>query len=276
MQAIRTGVLALALVMVLSACTMSWQDVQTGWGKIDPTLREPTLAEILELTQTTLKKEAGWTYKVKRQEKLTRKQQQTVSQYEAKISVTSDPYAMRSQGTITSKGKSESEQLVMIGDKGYLKIGNAPWKASTPAEMRTNVEDPTQALIELTTAVKQKSATFRMVETNGFFRVTAELPPGRAAGILGTNARAELEPSLAQLRGWGIRVNPANIRLKSYKREVHIDSKTHVLHAVLTQFSFEIPTPTGTVTFQQTQTAEVSGVFKEKITLPIELRPKAK
>ncbi|MFC7441397.1 hypothetical protein [Laceyella putida] len=276
MHVLNKGLLAFTLLFSLSGCSMPWQEEKPVLEKTEPSLRPPTLVEVLELAETTLKRGEGWSFQLKSQEKLTLKQQQTGARFEAKVNVTIDPYALSSQGTILSKGKKKAEQLVIIGEKGYLKEGKGPWKTGTRVQMQTSIEDPTQALVELASVAKQKNAKLKMVESHGYTSVTAELAPGQNEGVLWSKARAELEPTLKQLKGLGIRVNPAKISLKSYKREVHIDPKTHVLHAVSTQFVFQLPTATGMIAYQQIQTAEVRGVFKGRITLPAELQPKAK
>jgi hypothetical protein len=288
----RTAVLVLPLALTLAACGAESEE-PAGPGSPDTAVvpssatpepsKEPESAEdFLDLAEKAMVEESAWTFSVKGKEGLTLQGQRSAATYAGTVRRGTGSATLQSQGVSTSsKGKKKSEELYVIGDEGYLKEGDADWKAVSPAdpEMRNKAEDPIGVVDEFRIYAQTPGGDVKVTESKADGG-TVELRVASGKQKLSAvqhrawakKAKREFDPTAAQLRKAGIPVDDAQLTLSGLEEVLVLDAKTYRIKSHRLEFGFLIPYNGQDITFEQQVSEENEGPYARKIELPAGVR----
>ena len=286
-----TAVLVLPLVLTLAACGAEG-DEPAGAGSPDTAVApssatpEPSKApesaeDFLDLAEKAMSEESAWTFSVKGEEGLTLQGQKSAATYAGTVRRGMGSATLHSQGVSTSsKGKKKSEELYVIGDEGYLKEGEADWKAVSPAdpEMRNKAEDPIGVVEEFRIYAQGPGGDVKVTETDGGGTVELRVVSGRQKlsavqdRAWAKKAKREFESTAAQLRKAGIPVDDGQLTLSGLEEVLVLDAKTYRIRSHRLAFGFLIPYNGQDITFEQQVSEENEGPYAGKIELPAGVR----
>ncbi|MGW6748321.1 hypothetical protein [Streptomyces sp. NPDC055006] len=246
-------------------------------GKRETKAPAPTTpADFLDLADKAMAAEPGWTFAVKGDEDLTFQGQESGATYEATVSRTGEPEALRSQGVITSsKGVRKAEKVFVVGGSTYVKEGTAAWKkgASTDPAMENKVEDPVAAIDAYRGYLKAGNKDVAAVKKGDTAELQVKLQRSRLKDIQDRayvkTAVRELEPVLTQLQGAGVATGKSQITLARLNETLALDARTGRIKAHRLGFTFLIPHNGGYITYRQDVSEVNHGVFKGSISLPV-------
>ncbi|MEV4332822.1 hypothetical protein AB0K02_20150 [Streptomyces sp. NPDC049597] len=251
----------------------------------DPAAAPPAAPEspedYLDLAEKAMRDESGWTFSVEGEEGLTLQGQQSSATYEGTVRRGMKPAALHTQGVSTSsKGTKKSEELYVVGEKGYLKEGGAAWKAVSPAdpEMRNKAEDPVAVVQEFRIYAQAAGGDVKVTETDGGGTVELRVVSGRQklSAVQGRawakKAKREFDPTAAQLRKAGIPVQDGQLTLSGLEEVLVLDAKTYRIKSHRLDFGFLVPYNGQDIAFEQRVTEENQGTYEGKIELPAGVR----
>jgi len=234
-----------------------------------------TPADFLDLADQAMAARPGWTFAVKGDENLTLQGQVSGASYEATVSRTGKPAALRSQGVITSsKGVRKAEKVFVVGGSTYVKEGTAAWKKapSTDPAMENKVEDAVAAIGAYRTYLKAGNDDVTVVKKGSSVELQVRLSPRKLTDIQDRpyvkTAVRELDPVLTQLQGAGVTTSKSQITLSRLTETLALDAKSGRINAHRLAFTFLIPYNGGNITYQQSVGEENRGVFNGSITAP--------
>ncbi|MFE6759699.1 hypothetical protein ACFVDQ_39885 [Streptomyces sp. NPDC057684] len=237
-----------------------------------------TPADFLDLADKAMAAEPGWTFAVKGDEALTLEEQESGASYEATVSRTGKPEALRSQGVITSsKGVQKAEKVFVVGGTTYVKEGTAAWKkgASTDPAMENKVEDSVAAIDAYRGYLKAGSKDVAVVKKGDTAELQVRIQPSSLKDIQDRAyvkpAVRELDSVLTQLQGAGVTTGKSQITLARLNETLTLDARTGRIKAHRLGFTFLIPHNGGYINYRQDVSEVNRGVFKGSISLPVGL-----
>jgi hypothetical protein len=275
----RFAVLVFLSSFSLIGCSMEEEAADQAKPKGPETKREqppkPTTPEdFLDRAEEAMRKEPGWAFAVKGEETLGLQGQESTASYQAAVKRTQEPEALHSQGTITRKGKRESEEIFVIGDTVHVKEGEEGWKQGpvSDPEMKNKVEDPMAAIEAFRRYRKETADDVTLTEEGGEARLrvrasSVKLPEGQNRAFV-KKAVEELDPTLEQLRKAGVAVNTSQLTLSRLEETLVLDAETHQIKSHRLQFRFLIPYGSQNITYEQSVDEEIEGTFDGAIKLP--------
>lgn len=284
----RTAVLVLPLALTLAACGA---EADEPAGPASPATaaapsatpeppKEPESAEdFLDLAQKAMTEESAWTFSVRGEEGLTLQGQRSAATYAGTVRRGVGSATLHSQGVSTSsKGKKKTEELYVIGDDGYLKEGDAAWKAVSPAdpEMRNKAEDPIGVVDEFRIYAQTPGGDVKVTESEADGGGTVELRVVSGRQKLSAvqdrawakKAKREFDSTAVQLRKAGIPVDDAQLTLSGLEEVLVLDAKTYRIKSHRLEFGFLIPYNGQDISFEQQVGEENEGPYAGKIELP--------
>ncbi|MFE6961355.1 hypothetical protein [Streptomyces sp. NPDC057696] len=237
-----------------------------------------TPADFLDLADKAMAAEPGWTFAVEGDEALTLEEQESGASYEATVSRTGKPEALRSQGVITSsKGVQKAEKVFVVGGTTYVKEGTAAWKkgASTDPAMENKVEDSVAAVDAYRGYLKAGSKDVAVVKKGDTAELQVRIQPSSLKDIQDRAyvkpAVRELDSVLTQLQGAGVAADKSQITLARLNETLTLDARTGRIKAHRLGFTFLIPHNGGYINYRQDVSEVNRGVFKGSISLPVGL-----
>ncbi|WP_406104488.1 hypothetical protein OG698_20095 [Streptomyces sp. NBC_01003] len=249
------------------------QEKVKGEGK---TSAPTTPADFLDLADKAMAAEPGWTFAVEGEEALKLQEQESGASYEAIVSRTVKPEALRSEGVITSsKGVEKAEKVFVVGGTTYVKEGTAAWKkgASTNPAMENKVEDSVAAIDAYRGYLKAGNKDVTVVKKGDTAELQVKLPPSALKDVQDRayvkTAVRELDPVLAQLRSTGIATSTSQIVLAWFNETLTLDARTGRIKAHRFGFTFLIPHDGGYINYRQDVSEVNGGVFKGSISPPV-------
>ncbi|MER7202432.1 hypothetical protein CG723_19480 [Streptomyces sp. CB01635] len=237
-----------------------------------------TPADFLDLADKAMAAEPGWTFAVEGAEALTLEEQESGASYEATVSRTGKPKALRSQGVITSsKGVQKAEKVFVVGGTTYVKEGAAAWKkgASTDPAMENKVEDSVAAIDAYRGYLKAGNKDVTAVKKGDTAELQVRLQPSSLKDVQDRayvkTAVRELDPVLTRLQAAGITISKSQITLARLNETLTLDARTGRIEAHRLGFTFLIPHNGGYINYRQDVGEVNGGVFKESISLPTDV-----
>lgn len=280
--------LVLPLAVSLAACGKAGDDGAAGLAAVDspgvqqsaePTASQPPAPESTEdylaLAEKAMRGESGWTFAVQGKEGLTLQGQQSSATYRGTVRRGMKTAALHMQGVSTSsKGTKKSEELYVVGDKGYLKEGGAAWKAVPAAdpEMRNKADDPVGALYEFRMYAQVANGDVKLTKADGVVELRVKSGSRPLTAVQGRawakKAKREFAPTAEQLRKAGIPVNDAELTLSGLEEVLVLDAETYRIKSHRFEFGFLVPYNGQKITFEQDVREENEGTYEGKFELP--------
>ncbi|MGX1672146.1 hypothetical protein [Streptomyces sp. NPDC055400] len=235
-----------------------------------------TPADFLDLADRAMAAEPGWTFAVKGDEALTLQEQESGASYEATVSRTAKPEALRSQGVITSsKGVRKAEKVFVVGGTTYVKEGTAAWQkgVSTDPAMENKVEDSVAAIDAYRGYLKAGNKDVVAVKKGDTAELQVRLQPSSLKDVQDRayvkTAVRELDSVLSQLQAAGVATGKSRITLARLNETLTLDAGTGRIKAHRLGFTFLIPHDGGYITYRQDVSEVNRGVFKGSISRPV-------
>lgn len=287
-QAARRAVLAAVVpgFVVLSGCgggsgtAVPEAAVGTTRRRASPSAARPTTpADVLERSQEAMAAGNGWTFAVRGEESLTMPGRTSRATYRATVHRTNRPEALRSTGTVVSKGASRREDIVVLDGTGHVREGGpgATWTSGpvSDPDIARKVEDPVAALDTFRTYVRD-GAQVRLRQTGDEMTLRVRLSSGalsdrRDQPALEKAAR-EFRPTLDQLRAAGITASEEQIALRDFDEVLILDAATFRLRSHRLAFGFLVPYQGRRIAYSQEVREESRGAFGGTVELPADLR----
>ncbi len=239
--------------------------------------RVPTTpADFLDLADKAMASEPGWTFVVTGDEALTLQGQESGASYEATVTRTGKPEALRSEGVITSsKGVRKAEKVFVVGGTTYVKEGTAAWKkgASTDPAMENKVEDSVAAIDAYRGYLKAGNKDVVAKKKRDTVELQVSLQPSSLKDVQGRayvkTAVRELDSVLSQLRSAGVATGKSQITLARLNETLTLNARTGRIKAHRLGFTVLVPHDGGYINYRQDVSEVNYGVFKGNISLPV-------
>jgi hypothetical protein len=285
----RTAVLVLPFALALAACGAEAEE-PAGAGSPEtvpssgtpaPSKAPETAEDFLDLAQKAMSEESAWSFSVKGEEGLTLQGQKSAATYAGTVRRGMGSATLHTQGVSTSsKGKKKTEELVVVGDAGYLKEGTADWKAVSPAdpETRNKADDPIAVLDEFRLYAQAPGGDVKVTETDGGGTVELRVVSGKQKlsavqdRAWAKKAKREFDPTAAQLREQGVPFEDGQLTLSGLEEVLVLDAKTYRIRSHRLEFGFLIPYNGQDIAFEQQVGEENEGPYAGKIELPAGVR----
>ncbi|MEU0085635.1 hypothetical protein [Streptomyces sp. NPDC006274] len=288
----RTAVLVLPLALTLAACGAESDEpagpaspatAAASSATPEPTKAPESAEDFLDLAQKAMTQESAWTFSVRGEEGLTLQGQRSAATYAGTVRRGMGSATLHSQGVSTSsKGKKKTEELYVLGDEGYLKEGDAAWKAVSPAdpEMRNKAEDPIGVVDEFRIYAQTPGGDVKVTESEADGGGTVELRVVSGKQKLSAvqdrawakKAKREFDSTAVQLRKAGIPVGDAQLTLSGLEEVLVLDARTYRIRSHRLEFGFLIPYNGQDISFEQQVGEENAGPYAGKIELPAGVR----
>lgn len=273
------ALLVLLPFLALAACTTEEPGPTASQSPRAQQKQKPqTPEDHLDLAEKAMAAGPGWRFKVRGQEKLTLRGQQSEAIYSAMVERTQDPMALHALGNVATGKDTRGEELFVLGDTGYLSMErSAEWKQApaTDPEMANKVEDPVAALADFRDYTKKSTGVDITLTKSAYGQqvgLKADVTSRKLVDVRdrpwAAKALREVEPTLDQLREARIRVSEDQLTLVSLEEELTLDSATHQILTHWFRFTVRMPDGSDDITYTQEVKETIRGEFKERIELP--------
>lgn len=277
---------AIFLMVPIAGCTENSQSTSPTNIQAQPTQEKEvapsTPAEAFTQAMEKQDQGKGYSFQMKGGETLTLKasgtNQSSSASYQADVDVLMKPYALQSNGTIISKGKRKPEQIYVVGDEVYMKVGKEPWESGlrTSPDFQDVIEDPTQIWDGLTELSDSNPDLFTMKSENNQYVIELTLTNQEFQSLQSSEEvkkiQTEVASTIKQLKKLGFQVSKKQLKLTSYKQTVVLDQSTLQLKKHSIDFKLSLPAGKQTFTFKQKVEATSTGLYEGEIVVPAEAR----